>query len=243
MTNEIRWASSPRFLSLLWLTSKWALASLPGVILVVAVGSLTKATVDHGLAILDRGGIPLSSEGKKWIGSAELKGFARRPDLLDVRYDAPTARTHLAQATYADQSRPSAGSIQALEGYATTSHRSGEVTLAIGTIGHADNTSNGTLRWARGIQGGAGNSGSGTIEHAAQLFAGGFNTESGHIENAYGLYTSLQKTGQKNFAIYSQMPTADLGFIDAGIEGASGAGWIRVSIDGRVSYIKTSDRP
>ena len=49
---------------------------------------------------------------------------------------------------------------------------------------------------------------SGTIEHAAQLFAGkGFNAADGRIENAYGLYTSLQATGEKNFAIYSQLPT------------------------------------
>jgi hypothetical protein len=129
-------------------------------------------------------------------GIGDITGQPAPQRLLAVQDTAVDGITLVAGAR-ANQTALSAGSIQALEGYVKTSHTTGNVAVAIGTIGNGEQGGTGTIGDIRGVQAGIVVKASGNITNAFCFFAAPTNVTAGTstITNSYGLYIASHTPG------------------------------------------------
>lgn len=111
-----------------------------------------------------------------------------------------TDSTHfrIASFNYAEQKAATIGSIQGTEGFVAVSHPTGNVELALGTIGNIQLNTDQTLIDAVSIQGGGNTSLPGTIVNWKIFQAGIANTGHATIKNGYGLYVGTFPDGVIN---------------------------------------------
>lgn len=133
-------------------------------------------------------------------------------------------------SSYGNQTVATSGSIQGLEGFVHTSHTSGTVALAIGSIGNAEHTGTATTTVLRGMQAGVSIRSSGGGTDAAAYYAapsGRVGSGSGTYTNGYGLLVGSFGSGFTNkYGIYVTDATASNYFaglvnIDGAVTGGS----------------------
>ncbi len=125
-----------------------------------------------------------------------------------------------------NQTVATAGSIQGVEGYTRTTHPSGTVTLAIGTIGNTEHSGSGTVTSFRSLQGGGILSGNGTVTNFMSIYAASPTvTGTGTITNAYGMYVTTPTSGSgaitNRYGIYLE----DIGNNHYAISSQGGRAW------------------
>lgn len=110
-----------------------------------------------------------------------------------------------------DQTAASTGSAIAIEGVAQTTHATGTVSNAIGTLGYFNHTGAGTVTSARSFQGG-GILASGTITNAYGLYTSFNITGTGTATNYYGAYLTSPSIGSgtitNRWGLYSEDTSA-----------------------------------
>jgi hypothetical protein len=147
--------------------------------------------------------VGIATKGTGSVADASILG------IQSVNSTSDAAIFHLGQYAYAEQTAATTASIQALEGQAFTSHASGTVALAIGTIGNVQVNSASAVTEIRALQAGGNTNAAAPIAVWRNVYSQFSNSGAATITDGYLLWTGTFPSGVTNkYNIYTSDATA-----------------------------------